>query len=259
MAESEASTECSSPRQYTEEETDQQLLQWAGRLELESIDLREKSSDLLKALEANSRKLQESYDKINTASGWLKNVKEVRDQLVKVENAQKNNEAKIMTLEKRVEESGLQTRSSVETHSAQIAKTVENAQDLVLNLGRQSENMLAIMQSLSSETQLVTQRQVGLEQQVRQLREGMVAWKEELSDHVTNTVRGAIEAATSMPITVRSHKQIQHTDLRVTKPMSPASSREHTRKLRTQTSSAMRWIIPWEEITENDHLLSSEL
>ena len=75
MAESEASTDCSSPRQYTEEETDQQLLQWAGRLELESIDLREKSSDLLRALEANSRKLQDSYEKINTASGWLKNAK----------------------------------------------------------------------------------------------------------------------------------------------------------------------------------------
>lgn len=164
-----------------------------------------------------------------------------------------------MALEKRVDETGTQTRLSVETHSAELVKTVENARDLVLNLGRQNENMLAIMQSLSNETQLVVQRQVGLEQQVRQLREGLITWKEELSDHVTYTVRSAIEAATSMSTVVRNHKHMQHADMRVTKPVSPVSSREHTRKLRTQTSTAMRWIIPWEEITENETLLSSEL
>lgn len=176
-----------------------------------------------------------------------------------MEAAQKDNVAKVMALEKRVDETGTQTRLSVETHSAELVKTVETARDLVLNLGRQNENMLAIMQSLSNETQLVVQRQVGLEQQVRQLREGLITWKEELSDHVTDTVRSAIEAATSMSSVVRNHKHTQHVDMRVTKPVSPVSSREHTRKLRTQTSTAMRWIIPWEEITENETLLSSEL
>lgn len=75
MVESEVSTECSSPTEYTEKEIDQQLLEWAGKLELESIDLREKSSTLLKALQTNSSRLQQSCEKMDIASNWFNGVK----------------------------------------------------------------------------------------------------------------------------------------------------------------------------------------
>lgn len=38
-------------------EADKQILQWAGKLEMESVDLREKSASLITLLQSNSNKL----------------------------------------------------------------------------------------------------------------------------------------------------------------------------------------------------------
>lgn len=47
------------------EESDKQILEWAGKLELESMELRENSDKLIKVLNENSRTLCKSLDKFN--------------------------------------------------------------------------------------------------------------------------------------------------------------------------------------------------
>lgn len=47
------------------EESDKQILEWAGKLELESMDLRENSGKLIKVLNDNSKTLCKSLGKFN--------------------------------------------------------------------------------------------------------------------------------------------------------------------------------------------------
>ena len=47
------------------EESDKQILEWAGKLELESMELRENSGKLIKVLNDNSKTLCKSLSKFN--------------------------------------------------------------------------------------------------------------------------------------------------------------------------------------------------
>lgn len=47
------------------EEADKQILEWAAKLEMESVDLREKSSQLLSVLQNNSKELCGVMKKLN--------------------------------------------------------------------------------------------------------------------------------------------------------------------------------------------------
>ena len=49
----------------TLEESDKQILEWAGKLELESMELRENSDKLIKVLNENSKTLCKSLNKFN--------------------------------------------------------------------------------------------------------------------------------------------------------------------------------------------------
>lgn len=72
MSDSENSTEYSSPARATHgDETDKQILQWAGKLELESIDLKDKSSQLFLALQQNSKELQAACSQLNGTADRL--------------------------------------------------------------------------------------------------------------------------------------------------------------------------------------------
>lgn len=48
-------------------EADKQIMEWAGKLELESIDLREKSESLIKSLKENSLELSKVTSKLCTS------------------------------------------------------------------------------------------------------------------------------------------------------------------------------------------------
>lgn len=47
------------------DEADKQILEWAGKLEMESVDLREKSSKLIEILRGNSDDLSALVKKLN--------------------------------------------------------------------------------------------------------------------------------------------------------------------------------------------------
>lgn len=47
------------------DEADKQILEWAGKLEMESVDLREKSSQLIEILRGNSDDLSALVKKLN--------------------------------------------------------------------------------------------------------------------------------------------------------------------------------------------------
>lgn len=47
------------------DEADKQILEWAGKLEMESVDLREKSSQLMQALRSNSDDLSVLMKKLS--------------------------------------------------------------------------------------------------------------------------------------------------------------------------------------------------
>lgn len=51
------------------DEADKQILEWAGRLEMESVDMREKSTQLIQALRGNSNELSELVKRLNGALG----------------------------------------------------------------------------------------------------------------------------------------------------------------------------------------------
>ncbi|SCU97475.1 LANO_0E16127g1_1 [Lachancea nothofagi CBS 11611] len=244
MADSDVSTDCSSPKRYTDEETDQQILKWAGKLELESMDLRDKSSKLLQALQVNSEHLKDSCEKISIATCGLKNGKEVQEQLQDakehwkcLEKGQNESATNLGKFEKRLED---KIAKFVSSHSTDFAKAVTDVQSALVILSRQSETLSKVMLSMSSDTQRVSERQLQLEQQVRGLKTNLVTWREE-------TAR------------IKSRDIGYKNCCKITKPVSPVSSREQMRRKRTQTSAATRWIIPWEEISDSETLLSSEL
>lgn len=60
------------------DEADKQILEWAGKLEMESVDLREKSTQLVQVLKNNSEELCGLVKRLNGAltkqgdlDGWL--------------------------------------------------------------------------------------------------------------------------------------------------------------------------------------------
>lgn len=74
MAESDQSTDYSSPRRYMEDETDKQILQWAGKLELESIELRDQSSRLIAELGRNSQQLHASCESLRAVTSGVRDL-----------------------------------------------------------------------------------------------------------------------------------------------------------------------------------------
>lgn len=59
-------------------EADKQILKWAGTLELESIELRDKSSKLLQILAKNGKELNEAGKKLNSVYDVLKDLESIR-------------------------------------------------------------------------------------------------------------------------------------------------------------------------------------
>lgn len=52
-------------------DTDKQILEWAGKLEMESIDLREKASQLLNLMQRRCSEMLEAQQGLN---GWKNNM-----------------------------------------------------------------------------------------------------------------------------------------------------------------------------------------
>ncbi|SCU91386.1 LADA_0F09648g1_1 [Lachancea dasiensis] len=310
MTESDVSTDCSSPKRYAEEYTDQQILKWAGKLELESVDLRDKSEKLIHLLEGNSKVLKTSFEKLNEVTGGLKDLKEVHEKLQQMKSAvqkagkeQSSRTAGVKKLEKQIEgvlqgfsksysldvvraqkeiigsfgkleakfeerleeftsvgtstltkalaesagvfkdmESRLDAKmgSFAESHSAHFEKAVKEVHNELVNLVRQSAGLTQVLSSMSTETMRVSQRQLHLEQQVCSLKADIA------------NLRGNCINRKEI-ISSNAH------DSKVTKPVSPTCSKEQTRHRRAQTTLATRWIIPWDEISDSETLLSSEL
>lgn len=171
-----------------------------------------------------------------------------------LETVQRTQNATAHTIEElgpQIKESETRICSKTDLLGEDFKKAVSDSRGLLLSLTSQSENMLQIMQMLSTEMQRVSQRQVSLESQVHQLNTNLVTWKDEIIEHVTRTAHEFTPLTKSNKHPAENH--------RITKPVSPALSREHTRRLRTQTTAGTRWIIPWDEISGSDTLLSSEL
>ncbi|SCU82497.1 LAME_0C01442g1_1 [Lachancea meyersii CBS 8951] len=207
MADSDVPTECSTPRRYVQEDTDRQILKWAGKLELETIDLRDKSSKLFQVLEANSELLKRSHEKVGLAAAGFSDIKDAQKQLTsaldfleRFEKAQMADRASSESSQKQLTEllvkhavtrtteiqslarttqSGLdqiqetfgkQLQSYRSEQSEQYIKVVSGAEKAFSNLLGQAVTASQVLTSISSETSRLSEHLVFLENQVRELR-----------------------------------------------------------------------------------------
>ncbi|CEP62678.1 Rec107p LALA0_S06e01156g [Lachancea lanzarotensis] len=203
MSDSNVPTECSTPRPSMCEETDRQILKWAGKLELESIDLRDKSSRLFQMLETNSRLLKSSHEKVALATAGLGDLKELQEQVKQVSQhletfakAQTANEASVKTFyqnlgdlstknvalrSSEIERIALNNEDRIDqimhrfNNQAHATLAEQSAQNVACNVRAESAftNLLGqtvaasqVLKSVSAETARNSDRMVALEEQV---------------------------------------------------------------------------------------------
>ncbi|SCU79160.1 LAFA_0B01156g1_1 [Lachancea sp. 'fantastica'] len=358
MSESNVPTECSTPTTSLCEETDRQILKWAGKLELESIDLRDKSARLFQVLETNSQTLKNSYEKMAIATAGFGGIKEVQEQLkhtsqlletivkaqsesrTHLEDFRKNSVALLANntavqstefdkaarnykngLDQVSEHIDRQLQSYHCEQSAQNVASVLKAESAFTSLMSQSVAASQVLTSISAVTSKISERLVALERKsegwqgsistlcdlkkelvgIEEVKAELATLRELKSDVAflrqnstssdalkslrteVGELRGLktdVDAVLSLRMEMSAlRKLIVATTVRekehrpekstlppksvpkITKPVSPASSRERLRRRRTQTSAGTRWIIPWDEISDNDSatLMSCEL
>ncbi|CAI4043842.1 Rec107p SKDI_10G2285 [Saccharomyces kudriavzevii IFO 1802] len=171
------------------EESDKQILEWAGKLELESMELRENSDKLIKVLNENSRTLCKSLDKFNqlleqdgatdgNVKALIKDLgSQIESQLGKVSSSllsrsdEKRVKPSIGDRQVLVEELS-RYNSKITRHVTgkqhETEKSMRCTQEMLYNVGSQLEDIQKVLLSLSKDMQVLQARQISLEATFRE-------------------------------------------------------------------------------------------
>ncbi|CCE61562.1 hypothetical protein TPHA_0A04870 [Tetrapisispora phaffii CBS 4417] len=281
------STDClaSSPVKETVfNEADQQILEWAGKLELESVDLREKAGELTTVLKRNSDRLYSVMEQLN------KNLKNIEHQsqtpadkdidsemlkiLAKIEKTINDNLGKSNTTQgnrasrKRTRGSDdfelhnnidSIVKNSIEKYSKSIVKPVRDNQTkiteslnfmngMIFNFNNQLESVNKILGNMSSNLKSINDRQVHLENMFSQ---------QKIANDDTNASIQQLQGTTlnnEIYEKVCYNKNSMMLEIPSTK--IGAITRSKAAIVKRQETKTNRNIIPWDELNMN---YSSEL
>ncbi|SCU79301.1 LAMI_0A08163g1_1 [Lachancea mirantina] len=207
MPDSEEITECSSPQLYMESDTDKQILEWAGKLELESIELRERSTLLIAAMEKNSRELRGSFSKLSEISEQLKELKDLNVQ------AEKTTEQQTASLDR---VSGLETAVNAlrEELLDVVSRTAEAESRAREKANNQQQHLWESLKAVCETSELIARNferscaaQESLERMMRvENRESLLKG---LSESLTKSVSESVSQSVTQSISKAVSKELQ--------------------------------------------------
>ncbi|CAD6633980.1 BAH_G0029360.mRNA.1.CDS.1 [Saccharomyces cerevisiae] len=266
------------------EESDKQILEWAGKLELESMELRENSDKLIKVLNENSKTLCKSLNKFNqlleqdaATNGNVKTLikdlaSQIENQLDKVSTAMllKGDEKKTKSdssyrqvLVEEISRYNSKITRHVTNKQHETEKSMRCTQEMLFNVGSQLEDVHKVLLSLSKDMHSLQTRQTALEMAFR-----------EKADHAYDRPDVSLNGTTLLHDMDEAHdkqrkKSVPPPRMMVTRSMkrrrssSPtlSTSQNHNSEDNDDASHrlkrAARTIIPWEELRPDT--LESEL
>ncbi|CAD6630822.1 XXYS1_4_G0010390.mRNA.1.CDS.1 [Saccharomyces cerevisiae] len=266
------------------EESDKQILEWAGKLELESMELRENSDKLIKVLNENSKTLCKSLNKFNqlleqdaATNGNVKTLikdlaSQIENQLDKVsttmlskgdEKKTKSDSSYRQVLVEEISRYNSKITRHVTNKQHETEKSMRCTQEMLFNVGSQLEDVHKVLLSLSKDMHSLQTRQTALEMAFR-----------EKADHAYDRPDVSLNGTTLLHDMDEAHdkqrkKSVPPPRMMVTRSMkrrrssSPtlSTSQNHNSEDNDDASHrlkrAARTIIPWEELRPDT--LESEL
>ncbi|CAI4546647.1 AAC_collapsed_G0030230.mRNA.1.CDS.1 [Saccharomyces cerevisiae] len=268
----------------TLEESDKQILEWAGKLELESMELRENSDKLIKVLNENSKTLCKSLNKFNqlleqdaatngNAKTLIKDLaSQIENQLDKVsttmlskgdEKKTKSDSSYRQILVEEISRYNSKITRHVTNKQHETEKSMRCTQEMLFNVGSQLEDVHKVLLSVSKDMHSLQTRQTALEMAFR-----------EKADHAYDRPDVSLNGTTLLHDMDEAHdkqrkKSVPPPRMMVTRSMkrrrssSPtlSTSQNHNSEDNDDASHrlkrAARTIIPWEELRPDT--LESEL
>ncbi|AJV44970.1 BCN_G0030760.mRNA.1.CDS.1 [Saccharomyces cerevisiae] len=266
------------------EESDKQILEWAGKLELESMELRENSDKLIKVLNENSKTLCKSLNKFNqlleqdaATNGNVKTLikdlaSQIENQLDKVsttmlskgdEKKTKSDSSYRQVLVEEISRYNSKITRHVTNKQHETEKSMRCTQEMLFNVGSQLEDVHKVLLSVSKDMHSLQTRQTALEMAFR-----------EKADHAYDRPDVSLNGTTLLHDMDEAHdkqrkKSVPPPRMMVTRSMkrrrssSPtlSTSQNHNSEDNDDASHrlkrAARTIIPWEELRPDT--LESEL
>ncbi|AHY79015.1 Rec107p [Saccharomyces cerevisiae YJM1478] len=266
------------------EESDKQILEWAGKLELESMELRENSDKLIKVLNENSKTLCKSLNKFNqlleqdaATNGNVKTLikdlaSQIENQLDKVsttmlskgdEKKTKSDSSYRQILVEEISRYNSKITRHVTNKQHETEKSMRCTQEMLFNVGSQLEDVHKVLLSVSKDMHSLQTRQTALEMAFR-----------EKADHAYDRPDVSLNGTTLLHDMDEAHdkqrkKSVPPPRMMVTRSMkrrrssSPtlSTSQNHNSEDNDDASHrlkrAARTIIPWEELRPDT--LESEL
>ncbi|AMD18669.1 HBL233Wp [Eremothecium sinecaudum] len=236
----------SSPLKHLDD-TDRQILEWAGKLEMESIDLREKAGDLLSELRKRCNELNVTQKGIvdwkNTMNDELTSFKEevlralqdkhkvLLGEIRKTQNSGGSGSRSKSTVQLPPLSAGEMDKfssriiKSFETRQNRWLKEFQSTQQVLYNVTVQMDRVTEVLGNMSRDLQNLTERQVTLEQE-------LVNQRYEHNQH---------NLSTPPPSFVASRKRSA----------SPTPRGVTLSKTRDKVNKT-RYIIPWEDISDQE-------
>lgn len=163
-----------------DQEADKQILEWASKLELETIELREKSTILIDIFNKKKDELNNCVKLLrNLLNGInLQSISKISDDLAVYRNEQNDQfnvlQLKIMNIEKQImhftklfqsQQSNKNKNKKAATED-QVSLSSKNIEWICTNINDQLSQMTCFMSSISSELNNVVKRQVKLEERL---------------------------------------------------------------------------------------------
>ncbi|KQC42955.1 hypothetical protein AB282_02740 [Saccharomyces cerevisiae] len=257
------------------EESDKQILEWAGKLELESMELRENSDKLIKVLNENSKTLCKSLNKFNqlleqdaATNGNVKTLikdlaSQIENQLDKVsttmlskgdEKKTKSDSSYRQILVEEISRYNSKITRHVTNKQHETEKSMRCTQEMLFNVGSQLEDVHKVLLSVSKDMHSLQTRQTALEMAFR-----------EKADHAYDRPDVSLNGTTLLHDMDEAHdkqrkKSVPPPRMMVTRSMkrrrssSPtlSTSQNHNSEDNDDASHrlkrAARTIIPWEEL-----------
>ncbi|CAI4044970.1 hypothetical protein SUVZ_10G2120 [Saccharomyces uvarum] len=264
------------------EESDKQILEWAGKLELESMELRENSGKLIKVLNDNSKTLCKSLGKFNQLleqdSATNGNVKklindlgaQMEAQLGKLSASPPKSDAKPHTakpdpgyrqaLVDELSRYNSKITRHVTNKQHETEKSMRCTQEMLFNVGSQMEDVQKVLVSLSKDMHALHARQASLETAFRERAAHVCDPQDVVSLNGTTLLHDSDDhhkRSTPPPRTMvtRSMKRDRSTSPAVSTSQDDDDNDDDDDG--RQLKRAARTIIPWEEIRPDT--LESEL
>ncbi|QLQ81158.1 hypothetical protein HG537_0E05130 [Torulaspora globosa] len=225
------------------DEADKQILEWAGKLEMESVDLREKSSQLIQVLQGNSDDVSALVKKLDAVLAKQGHVDEFRSSISELGS-------QLSTLEKLAKESQKSCKGAnghdralkkmetnimdaLDTKHESTTRSIEQVQELLFNIGRQLEDTHQVMTSMCKDINRLNQRQSSLEKEMKECKAAFTT---------------EVEHSPIVPVIDDGSTLLN--DGPITRSMSKRRTRGITTKkvIKPRDTAVTRTIIPWEEV-----------